>query len=135
MKKGLFVVALGMIVLLVGCSSRDYIEHNRDVTTCVIDEAGMNLVITAIHEDEEIVSAELTVRMPLSDLGITGDVDETSEEFLTLMGMFGFGDNISIDGDQLVVVESGTLYELGIGDSTTITEWIAEAEREGATCR
>jgi len=132
MKKLLGLTALAAVFVLAACGGGSG-SSSADETVCSMDMMGMNMVITVQADDGDITSAELEVRLPLDSFGLeAGDVDLESDEITGMLSGMGFDGDVSLDGDYLVVTESGTAAELSL--DSDLDEFIAEAESMGGTC-
>jgi len=128
MKKLLGLTGLAALFVLAACGGSDTVT-----TSCEVDAMGMEMTMTAESEDGEITSIEAEVRMPLAMLGVeAADVDLESDELADMLAGMGFDGDVDLDGDYLVVTDSGTAEELG--ESADLDEFIAGAEALGGTC-
>ena len=129
MKKLLGLVALATILVLAACGG----SSTDETAVCTVDMMGLRMTITAQSEDGDITSIEVAMRLPLIDFELdASDVDLESDEMQAMLRNMGFEGDVDIDGDYLVVTDSGTAAELGF--ASTIDEFIEEAEAGGATC-
>jgi len=134
MKKLLGLVALATILVLAACGG-----SSTDETVCTVDMPEMSMTITAQSEDGDITSMEVVMRLPLIDFELdASDVDLESDEMQAMLRNMNLEGDFDIDGDYLVVTNSGTAAELGFGSTIdeefTIDEFIEGAEGAGAIC-
>jgi len=124
MKKLLGLTALAAVLVLAACG------NDTEETVCTLELEGFTEIITVQSEDDEIVSAEMEMRLDVSDLdddeieGIREQITSGDEDV-----------DCDVDGDTLVCTES--LDEEGrqaFGIPVDLEEFIAEEEAAGATC-
>jgi len=131
MKKLLGLTALAGLLVLAACGG----NGGSDETVCTGEIDGMNMIATAQSEDGDITLVEAEMRVPLGIFGLeAADIDLDSDEIDAVLNAMGFdGDaDVDVDGDDLIVTVSGTPEALDF--ASTVDEFIAAAEADGATC-
>lgn len=131
MKKLLGLGALATVLFLTACGGSDTVT-----TTCEADIEGMVMTMTAESEDGEINSFESEVRFPLEMFAMFGldvaDLDLDSDEIAGALAMMGLDGDVTLDGDYMVVVMSGTPEDFGF--DSDLDSFIADTELMGGTC-
>lgn len=131
MKKLLGLTALAALLVLAACGG-DSGGDSDESTTCTLEEMGMEMEITAHAEDGNVTTIDVDARLALSDLGLTAD-DLEGDLLNDMSGLLGVDGNASVDGDYLVITASDLTPE-EFGTSSTLEEFVADAEEMGGTC-
>jgi|GEM_PF-2460501 len=124
MKKLLGLTVLAMVLALTACGNGDSGNAGGSAETACVMDLGIlgTIAVVAQSEDDEITSIVIQMRT---------DVSELDEEIVE--SLLAEEETAERDGDYLVVTSGeGTPEELGF--PTSLEEFIAEAERDGATC-
>lgn len=152
MKKLMVLLCAGL--LLAGCGGKEESkpEENRETKVCTLEASGINMEINASAVDDIIDKIEVAITMPLDGV----DEDTITDEMKTQMeeaalAQYGVekgeGVEVSTDfSDGKLTVKVGmdianasdkTKEALGLdkaGDQK-LSEFVAEAEKNGATCK